>query len=398
MRRTLLSSVAAFVLAATVTAVAQTPLNDTTQQRPPNASQDRSTPSRQPAQGVQRDDQRNAPAAPAQGGQRDERPNPPTQGADHEDQRNRPAQGAEREDQRNRPARGAEREDQHNRPAQGGEREDQRNRPAQGAEREDRRNQPAQGAERQDQRNRPARGAEREEQRNRPAQGAERENQRNRPAQGAEREDQRNRPAQGAEREDPRNQPTQDARGERDQSGGRAVRLSVQDRTRISSIIAREKVEPARVNFSLRIGVEVPRSVRLLPLPAAIVDIVPEYRDYSYFVAEGSIVIVDLQTYEIVEVLPFEGRARAQAAPPAQPAPSRNRIQFSQSQREIIRRHATPPRTVGSAAPRVREKVVVDEDVPESIELYEFPAPITQAGAGGSALPILHAGRQRDPR
>jgi Protein of unknown function (DUF1236) len=257
--------------------------------------------------------------------------------------------------------------------AQGAQRDDQRG-PSQGTQRD--RPSPAQGAEREDQRNRPAQGAERGDQRNRPAQGAEREDQRNRPAQGAEREDQRNRPAQGAER------------AESDRTGGRAVRLSVQDQTRISQIIARERVEPARVNFSLRIGVEVPNSVRLHPLSTTIIDIVPEYRGYSYFVTEDSIVIVDPQTYEIVEVLPFEERARAEAAPagrsrvqappapPSQSAPSRNRIQFSKSQREIIRQHASPPRTVGAAPPRVREKVVIDEEVPESVELHEFPAPI----------------------
>jgi hypothetical protein len=128
--------------------------------------------------------------------------------------------------------------------------------------------------------------------------------------------------------------------------------------------------------------------VRLLPVPNSIVEIVPEYRDYSYFVTTDSIVIVELQTYKIVEVLPYEiARAqttpapRTQAAPPShaqaapQAAPQKRRVEFSQSQREVIRKHAQssrPSETVGSAS-RVRQRVRIEEEVPDTIELREFP-------------------------
>jgi hypothetical protein len=159
------------------------------------------------------------------------------------------------------------------------------------------------------------------------------------------------------------------------------VRLSVQDQSRISGVITRERIDRVtNVNFSVRIGVEVPSSVRLHPVPTAIVDIVPEYRDYNYFVTIDSIVIVEPQTYRIVEVLPYQERGRAETAPPprAQAAPSKSRLELSQSQREVIRKHASSsrksaPATVGSAGPRIRERVRIEEEVPDTIELHEFP-------------------------
>jgi hypothetical protein len=58
------------------------------------------------------------------------------------------------------------------------------------------------------------------------------------------------------------------------------------------------------VNFSVTIGTRVPRSVRLAPLPATVIEIVPEYRTYHYVVVRDDIVFVDPVSYEIVYVLP----------------------------------------------------------------------------------------------
>ena len=40
----------------------------------------------------------------------------------------------------------------------------------------------------------------------------------------------------------------------------------------------------ANVNFDIRVGVAVPRTVRVAPLPVTIVEIEPTWRGYMYFV------------------------------------------------------------------------------------------------------------------
>src|SRR5713101_8296648 len=65
----------------------------------------------------------------------------------------------------------------------------------------------------------------------------------------------------------------------------------------------------------------VPSDVRLQTLPADVVEIVPQYRGYSFFVVRDEIVIVEPSTYKIVTVLPRLGGSTAAA-----PASSRTKL------------------------------------------------------------------------
>ncbi len=57
-------------------------------------------------------------------------------------------------------------------------------------------------------------------------------------------------------------------------------------------------------DVSVTVGARVPRSVTIERLPPEIVEIVPDYASYSYFVLDDdTIVIVDPETYEIVYVI-----------------------------------------------------------------------------------------------
>ncbi len=83
-----------------------------------------------------------------------------------------------------------------------------------------------------------------------------------------------------------------------------SIDLSAEQKTEIRTIIREAKVEPADIDIDLRVGVEVPRTVELHPLPPRFVEIVPEYRDYVFFVlADGRVVIVRPNTYEVVYIL-----------------------------------------------------------------------------------------------
>jgi Protein of unknown function (DUF1236) len=156
------------------------------------------------------------------------------------------------------------------------------------------------------------------------------------------------------------------------QSSSSNVRLSANlnenQRTRVSESIARLNVAPLNnVNFSLSVGTVVPRDARFHPLPADIVEVMPQYRGYNFFVVRDDIVIVDPASYKIVDVLPRTGRSTAAA-----PAP--HRTTFSDRDREVIRKHARSPRieqrTTGSAA---STRVRVGERLPDSVEIRSFP-------------------------
>jgi hypothetical protein len=93
--------------------------------------------------------------------------------------------------------------------------------------------------------------------------------------------------------------------------GGRSttnvtVQLSQEQRTRIHDVIVKERSAPrvANVDFSLEIGIRVPRTVRLVRVPTAIIEIEPRWRGFEYFLVGDEIVVVDPQTLEIVAVIP----------------------------------------------------------------------------------------------
>jgi hypothetical protein len=86
---------------------------------------------------------------------------------------------------------------------------------------------------------------------------------------------------------------------------GGSAKLSTEQRTRISSVIREQHVQPVtHVDFDIRPGVRVPRSgVSFHPLPPDIVTIYPEWRGYEYFLVNNQIVVVNPRTLEIVDVI-----------------------------------------------------------------------------------------------
>jgi hypothetical protein len=92
------------------------------------------------------------------------------------------------------------------------------------------------------------------------------------------------------------------------------VQLSEQQRTNMHQTILKERNVNRldKVNFSISVGRQIPRAVRLAVLPAAVISLVPQYRDYRYFVVDDRICIVNPSSYEIVEVIEPSGQmARA---------------------------------------------------------------------------------------
>lgn len=87
------------------------------------------------------------------------------------------------------------------------------------------------------------------------------------------------------------------------QGAGGAARLSTEQRTKITTVIRQQKVQPVKLNVSISVGTRVPSSVRYYPLPREVVVIYPEWRGYDYILVGDQIVILDPRTHEIVAIL-----------------------------------------------------------------------------------------------
>jgi len=87
-------------------------------------------------------------------------------------------------------------------------------------------------------------------------------------------------------------------------SGGQA-NLTTQQKTVIKTKIIDNKSAPrvSHVDFNVSVGVAVPTTVRLAPVPAEIVRIHPAWKSYEYFVYEEEVIIVNPRTHKIIEVI-----------------------------------------------------------------------------------------------
>jgi hypothetical protein len=95
---------------------------------------------------------------------------------------------------------------------------------------------------------------------------------------------------------------------ERSQTTGQAgagAKLTSEQRTKITSVIHSQHFQSVNnVNFSLSVGTRVPREgVHFYPLPSEVVTIYPQWRGYEYIVVKDRIVIIDPNSYEIVEII-----------------------------------------------------------------------------------------------
>jgi len=86
-------------------------------------------------------------------------------------------------------------------------------------------------------------------------------------------------------------------------SGG-SVALTTEQKIKIrSSVLTGNAPRVTNVNFSIKVGTVVPRTVRLVTVPATLVEIHPAWRGYMHFVHGDEIIIVEPGTMKIVTVI-----------------------------------------------------------------------------------------------
>ena len=147
---------------------------------------------------------------------------------------------------------------------------------------------------------------------------------------------------------------------------GEGVQFSERERTTIREHV---DIDRARVDvdFNVSVGATVPRTIDLRPLPAAIIDINPRYRNFRYVVVENEIVIINPQTYTVVEVIPVGGSSQARATTTRRGGS----VQLSSQQRQRILTYAQAEcATVLTTEPDF--DLAVGIRVPERIELCPF--------------------------
>jgi hypothetical protein len=93
------------------------------------------------------------------------------------------------------------------------------------------------------------------------------------------------------------------------QSGTAAsASLSTEQRTRIRETVIKSgsapRISRTEINFNLNVGTVVPRTVRVVALPATVVQIYPAWRGFMFFIVGDEIVIVEPGSLRIVAILP----------------------------------------------------------------------------------------------
>jgi Protein of unknown function (DUF1236) len=139
------------------------------------------------------------------------------------------------------------------------------------------------------------------------------------------------------------------------------TRLSMQDRERLHRSFNFERARISRVDFDHHMGARIPRRVHLFPMPREVIGFFPYYRDYSYFVVDDEICIVNPRTYEVVDVID-QGYWRA-------PGRTVAGLQLSSAQIALVR--DSIPRDFPEA--NVRLRLALGADIPDRVELYDFP-------------------------
>lgn len=149
------------------------------------------------------------------------------------------------------------------------------------------------------------------------------------------------------------------------------VHLAGERRDRVRSAFrdrhddGREIRHRRHVGFDIGIGRRLPRDWDFLPVPIAVIDLVPEYRDYVFVYVDDEYVICDPDTYEVVGIVPVDGGDYADAGGPSGHCPPD--LALDREERSLILHATRDDREVGVADLRI------GWSVPDEIALLEFP-------------------------
>jgi hypothetical protein len=138
-------------------------------------------------------------------------------------------------------------------------------------------------------------------------------------------------------------------------------KLGTQERERLHRAFNYDRAHLTRVNFDHHVGRRIPRHVRLFAIPAVVFAFFPYYSDYSYFVVDDEICIVDPRTYVIVDVIDqgyWSGGPRQQVA----------ELQLSEREIALVRDSILPD--LPDAGLQLR--LALGAEIPGDVQLHQF--------------------------
>jgi hypothetical protein len=159
------------------------------------------------------------------------------------------------------------------------------------------------------------------------------------------------------------------------------VQISSATATRISKALMSTAPATSRnINVPVHIGAPLPGDAELLPLPPAVISLVPEYQGFEYVVVKDQVAIVQPSTRLVVEIITPTAVAAAPAAPPpvdnrvaaAPAAPAVVKLTDAQQQllvEGVVQTEGLPPQ---GQVP----DLVDGQEVPQNIELTPVPSAV----------------------
>ncbi len=153
----------------------------------------------------------------------------------------------------------------------------------------------------------------------------------------------------------------------KDARGG--TQLSEQQRTNVRERFTRSGADRNRVtnvNFDIRVGASVPRSVVLHTLPVDVVEVVPAYRSYRYVYVGDDIVIVNPATFAVVAVISGGGSSTAVVRD--------RRVNLSSADRVYVRDHIDRGASIRLGIGNIR----IGMEVPQGVSLLPLPSVVVE--------------------
>ena len=122
--------------------------------------------------------------------------------------------------------------------------------------------------------------------------------------------------------------------------------------------------------MNVQVGASIPRTVELQPVPPAIIEIAPSYREYRVIRVRDEIVIVNPRSYEVVEVIHTSGGGGARVGQQQQRGRS---LELTAQQRQLVLRHVREGRTASTTR---QIRVTEGQPLTERVELETIPQEI----------------------
>jgi hypothetical protein len=139
------------------------------------------------------------------------------------------------------------------------------------------------------------------------------------------------------------------------------MQLSGDNKERLHHAFDMNRARARNVNFDHHVGRRIPRRIHLFAIPAAVFAFFPYYEDYSYFVVDDDICIVDPRTYVVVDVINaayWNGPGRPHVAG----------LDLSTHEIAIVR-ESIP---ADFSAAEIHLRLALGAEIPEDVRLHEF--------------------------